>query len=250
MRSDSNYKGWSRGVFWIWFDLDDTLIDFHANSRSALRLLYEQEGLASYYATCEEWIGAYECHNHKLWDRYNRGEITQDFLRLDRFRTPLNAGWGGTVDELDAYCLRLDPLYLGLLAAQTAMVDGAVELVESLRDKGYNIGVLSNGFTDVQNRKLVNTGLDRIVDLMVLSDDIGVNKPDPRLFVHAMSRTADMEPSHHLMIGDNPDTDIAGAVRSGWRAIHLDRRLGAGATLSEEKTHLVSPSLDLLMELF
>ena len=210
------------GVKWVWFDLDDTLIDFHANSRLANAIIYREAGLDRYYATPEQWIEAYEGHNRLLWDRYSRGEITQGFLRVDRFATPLSPRWAGSREDLEAFCWRLDREYLGRLAEQTVMIDGAVEQLSRLRAH-YNIGVLSNGFKEVQHRKLENTGLAPLVDLVVLSDDVGFNKPDLRIFAHAMKRAGEMDPQVHLMIGDNLAADVGGAVRVGWRAIHFDR---------------------------
>ncbi len=234
------------GIEWVWLDLDDTLVDFRTNSRAALRLLYEQEGLESYYPTPEEWITAYETHNHSLWDRYSRAEISQDFLRVDRFATPLAPGFTGSRKSLEEYSRWLDPVYLDLLAEQRTLVDGALELLGLLRTRGYNIGVLSNGFTDVQNRKLRNCGLADKVDLMVLSDDIGVNKPDVRLFNHAMNRSGQDVAGKHMMVGDNASTDILGAVRAGWRPIHLDI---SSDTLKMAGEVLVTPSLRCILSL-
>ncbi|MDE6188006.1 MAG: noncanonical pyrimidine nucleotidase, YjjG family, partial [Duncaniella sp.] len=72
---------------WIWFDLDDTLIDFHANSRMALRIIYDECRLDRFFNSPDEWAGTYESHNLTLWARYSRAEITQEFLRIDRFAT-------------------------------------------------------------------------------------------------------------------------------------------------------------------
>lgn len=232
---------------WIWFDLDDTLVDFHTNSRAAHRILFRECGLDRYYGSADEWIETYEVHNHELWDRYGRAEITQDFLRVDRFATPLRPRWKGSEEELTEFSKKLDPLYLGHLADQTAMIDGARELLTYLRAHDYNIGILSNGFKDVQHRKLANTGLDKLVDLTVLSDDIGVNKPDPRLYAHAMQKAGVDDPAMHTMIGDNRSTDIEGALRSGWHAILLDP--GAGR-LERAGELLVTPKLGLLKALF
>lgn len=234
--------GLKDGLKWVWFDLDDTLMDFHANSRLAHRLLYDEAGFSRFYDTPEEWIEVYEAHNLTLWDRYSRGEITQDFLRVDRFATPLRPRWDGSEDSLVAASKRLDVDYLRLLAEQTVLIDGAVELLAHLRVH-YNIGVLSNGFKEVQHLKLRNSGLEPMVDLVVLSDDIGVNKPDRRLFDHAMDRAGETAPRAHLMIGDNPSTDIAGALGAGWQAILLDP---SAATLSDAGTHFVTPRLDLI----
>lgn len=232
---------------WIWFDLDDTLVDFHTNSRTAHRIIHRECGLQRYFPTADEWIDTYERHNHELWARYNRSEITQDFLRIDRFATPLRGRWDGSEEELLRFASDLDPLYLTRLAEQTALIEGAEEILAYLRARDYYIGVLSNGFKDVQHRKLANTGLDRLVDLTVLSDDIGVNKPDTRLYAHAMGRTGITDPARHTMVGDNRDTDIAGALAAGWKAILLDPQADG---FSDAGQPMVTPRLDLLKKLF
>lgn len=249
MKSDLT-ANFTNGVRTVWLDLDDTLIDFHTNSRRALRLLYATETLGRFYPNPESWIEAYETHNHKLWDLYSRSLITQDYLRVDRFATPLSPMWEGSREELEAYSRRLDPLYLDLLASQTALVDGAVGLLRHLRDRGYTIGILSNGFSEVQHRKLRATGLSPLTDLVVLSDDIGINKPDPRLYLHAMERAGDPDPAHHIMIGDNPATDIAGARAAGWRAILLDPSSAHHTPAPTGPDTIVSARLSPLKTLF
>lgn len=235
------------GIRWVWFDLDDTLIDFSANSRRANRIMHREQGLGRYYADPEEWITVYEKHNKSLWERYGLGEITQEFLRADRFATPLRPRWDDDEESLHEFSMKLDTIYLAHLARQTAMIDGAKELLGFLRARGYNIGVLSNGFRDVQYRKLANTGLDTMVDLTVLSDDIGVNKPDVRLFVHAMERAGDRRPESHMMVGDNRATDMAGAIGAGWRAVLLDPSADG---LSESGGMTIVPRLEMLENLF
>lgn len=242
------FRAYTAGVRWVWLDLDDTLIDFHANSLAALRLTYEECRLDRYFATCDAWTDSYMRHNHALWDRYNRAEITQPYLRMHRFLDPVKEQCP-EVDEASFIpeARRLDTVYLDLLAQQKCMIDGAIDLVRHLRAHSYNIGVLSNGFTDVQHRKMRTVGLDTLVDAVVLSDDIGVNKPDPRIYSYAMERTGCPDPSAHIMIGDNPATDIAGALASGWRAILF---APSSAVLTLTRDGLTTPSLRLLPPLF
>lgn len=235
------------GAEWVWIDLDDTLIDFRANSLEALRLTYGQFCLERHFPTCAEWTESYMRHNHALWDRYNRAEITQDYLRMHRFLDPLNERTAMSEEEFADEARVMDKAYLDFLAGQKCMVEGAMELVDHLRDCSYNIGVLSNGFADVQHRKIHAVGLDGKVDAVVLSDDIGVNKPDPRLYRHAMERVGLTDPSRHIMIGDNPSTDIAGAAAAGWRAI-LYSPGAESATLTDQG--IVSPSLAHVRTLF
>lgn len=202
---------------WIWFDLDDTLYDFSASSLIALRGVYDKYGLGNYFSDVQQWIDIYHRHNSMLWSLYNRGEINQPKLRYDRFYLPLKE-----VGVDDAESNRLNPLldedYLSMLGATGLLVDGAMPTLQHLKSAGYAIGVLSNGFRGVQHEKLRSSRLDKVVDAMVLSDDVGVNKPDRRIFDHALA-VSGVGASESLMVGDNPDTDIAGAVNAGWRAV-------------------------------
>lgn len=252
MRGNSDYvlaalRAYTAAVRWVWLDLDDTLIDFHANSLAALRLTYAECHLDRYFPTCEEWTDSYLRHNHALWDRYNRAEITQAYLRMHRFLDPVREKCPEVDEEsFIAEANRLDTVYLDRLAQQKCMIDGAIELVKHLRAHSYNIGVLSNGFTDVQHRKMRTVGLDTLVDAVVLSDDIGVNKPDRRIYDYAQRQSgATAETS--VMIGDNPETDIAGAVRARWHAILFDPGCQALSMSIEGREIPVLHNLQLLL---
>lgn len=212
------YNG--KSIQWVWFDLDDTLIDFTSNSKAALAKLYVEARLDRWFADAAIWTERYEGHNHPLWDSLARGEITTAFLRMERFRRPL-ADAGCSDVEARRLSTDLDPLYLDLLAHERGLVPGAKEILRKVREAGVHTGILSNGFKDVQHRKIEHAGLSELIDLTVLSDDIDVQKPDTRLYIHAMERAGITDHSAHLMIGDNPDTDIAGALRAGWQAILL-----------------------------
>lgn len=215
----------------VWFDLDDTLIDFRTNSRAALRIVYDSvEPIRLLFADAEAWTERYEIHNHRLWDQYSRAEIDRDTLRMDRFRLPL-AEAGMTDAEARRLSEFLDTYYLDRLAEQKNLIPGAIELIDAIKDRwpDIRIGVLSNGFADVQHRKIRNAGLEDKIDLTVLSDDIDVNKPDRRLFEHAARIAASEQPDSNLLIGDNPTTDIAGALGAGWHAVWFNRNGDAPA---------------------
>ena len=215
----------------VWFDLDDTLIDFRTNSRAALRIVYDSvEPIRLLFADAEAWTERYEFHNHRLWDQYSRAEIDRDTLRMERFRHPL-AEAGMTDAEARRLSEFLDTYYLDRLAEQKNLIPGAIELIDAIKNRwpDIRIGVLSNGFADVQHRKIRNAGLQDKIDLTVLSDDIDVNKPDRRLFEHAARMAASEQPDSNLLIGDNPTTDIAGALCAGWHAVWLDRNGDAPA---------------------
>lgn len=206
-------------IEWVWVDLDDTLWDFRENSRQLLGHIYKERGLDRWFPTTESWIESYEAYNQWLWREYAAARISREFLKADRFRKPLADAGCPTANEEGAF---LDGHYLERLGTMKALVNGATEMLDYLRARGYKIGILSNGFAGVQHSKLRETGLDRMVDLVVLSDDIGVTKPDHRIFDHAAA-LAEVPASRCVMIGDNPQTDIAGALSAGWEAIYFDR---------------------------
>ena len=212
------------GKGWVWLDLDDTLYDFAANSEESLREMYATCGLDRYWPCQDAWLDHYHRINAELWNLYSRGQCTRDHLRHERFYRPLTEAG---CPETDAHemAVRFDPLYLGMLGVRGRTVDGAIELLERLRGH-YYIGVLSNGFREVQYAKMKSAGIEPYVACVVLSDELDVNKPDPRIFRYAEQK-ADTEAHSCLLVGDNPDTDIAGALRAGWDAVWLNPASGA-----------------------
>lgn len=228
----------SRDIKVVWLDLDDTVIDFLTNSRLALERLWREEPIInSHFATPGLWVETYERHNHALWDAYARAEVTRPYLRLQRFRLPLMEGGASDTDATAAARI-FDTLYLDHLADERTLVPGALDLLKWLRSQDVIIGCLSNGFKEVQFRKIANCGLEPYFDLVVLSDDIDVTKPALPLYRHAGERSGFTDPAAHLMIGDNAATDIAGAVNAGWQAIHF--LPSASCTPSTLTPHIVT----------
>lgn len=203
----------------MWFDLDDTLWDMTGNSDIALRILYERDAAvrrAYGHRGMQAWSDCYHEVNARLWRQYDSGDISRDTLRLERFALPLQAG-GLSRAEAEEASRRLDGDYLLHLGNCEATIDGAREAVAALRDAGVPMGIVSNGFREVQYRKLRSAGLDGIFNPIVLSDDVGINKPDPQFF-HNACRIAGVTPARCVIIGDNARTDIAGALQAGWGA--------------------------------
>lgn len=215
---------------WLWFDLDDTLYDFEANSLTALHLIYDEAGLQRWWPDAQTWIDEYHDFNRKLWTEYSHGLISRDVLRMERFRQPLVAR-GCPDREARELSSRLDPLYLGKFATLHATIPDARETLRRL-SQSYNIGVLSNGFREVQAGKINNTGLRPYIDCVVLSDEIEINKPDPRLFRYA-ERKAGTTAEDCLLIGDNPDTDIAGALAAGWKTVWFNPACKSSAAIPD-----------------
>lgn len=198
----------------VWFDLDDTLWDFHNNSFDTLSEVYEEFSLFRFWPNHDSWKYDYHRHNDPLWELLAKGEITQSDLRFKRFYDTFVEG-GMEHDEAYMTALPADTFYLENLARKKRLVKGAKELLLKLRKRGFRIGILSNGFKIAQFNKLKSGEIDGLIDIVILSEDIDTPKPNPELFAYA-ANSAGVLPERCIMIGDSADNDIAGAINAGW----------------------------------
>ena len=196
----------------LFIDFDDTLYDTRGNAQIALEELFEEKQLGQYFTDAAVFYDAYWLTNIDLWNRYSKGELTRDYLIVERFRRPLSVGME-TVPT-DDYCLALSDRFLELCASKPGLVEGARQLVDYLRRKGYRMTICSNGFHEVQYKKMESCGLAGCFDNIILSEDAGANKPSPQFFDYAFSVSGARREST-LMIGDNYNTDIVGAKNAG-----------------------------------
>jgi putative hydrolase of the HAD superfamily len=204
----------------LFIDFDDTLYDTHGNAEIALRETFDEFRLERYFADPQVFYDAYWLANIDLWTRYSKGEITRDYLIVERFRRPLSKGQDLEVSE--ALCLELNDRFLDYCSSKPGVIDGAHELMDYLKGRGYRMHMTSNGFHEVQYKKLAACGLRDYFDTIVLSEDAGANKPSPAFFDYAM-KTSGAERQSTLMIGDNLQTDILGALNAGLDALLFNR---------------------------
>ena len=204
----------------LFVDFDDTLYDTHGNSVIALRETFEAFHLERWFPEPQVFYDAYWWANIDLWSRYSRGEITRDYLIVERFRRPLSEGHGMEVTE--ALCLEMSDRFLDFCSSKSGVVEGAYELMDYLKQRGYRMHMTSNGFHEVQYKKLAACGLRDYFDTIILSEDAGVNKPSPLYFDYAL-KTAGADRETTLMIGDNYQTDILGALSADIDALLFNR---------------------------
>ena len=197
----------------ILIDLDDTLWDFRKNSKIAMQEIFNDYELINYYDSFESFYCIYMEKNHQLWEQYAKGEVTKDFLSLERFLYPLRIVGNEDVE----LAKKMGDDFLHRTAMQSNLVDGALEMLEYLRSKGYILSIISNGFVEVQYTKLRRSGLLPYFSNVFLSEEVGYQKPDVRFFQAVLERL-EARPTECLVIGDNLQTDIQGAENANINA--------------------------------
>ncbi len=194
----------------LFIDLDNTLYDFSGNSREAYCAVYALLGYGRWFDSFEHYFTIYEGYNQQLWALYAEGKITKEHLNAERYAHPLRVAG---VPDADAVGARFWAEAMQRLPLGRRLMPYAREALEYLRPR-YRLYVLSNGFTELQARKMQSAGIDHYFDGVVLSEDIGVNKPDPAIFEYALC-VAGVSKAETLMIGDNFEVDIEGAQQVG-----------------------------------
>jgi putative hydrolase of the HAD superfamily len=213
----SNPKSEIKKYKHIFFDLDHTIWDFDKNAEEALHELYGIYGLKELgLHSADLFIETYTRNNHRLWAEYHVGKITKDQLREARFKqTFLDMGMHPNIipEGFEDHYVRLCP-------TKTNLFPDAHETLQYLSSK-YALHLISNGFQESTELKIAGTDIGRYFQNVIISEVVGVNKPDKAIFEHALS-LAGAAKSESLMIGDSLEADIYGALNFGMDAIFFN----------------------------
>ena len=199
-------------------DLDRTLWDFDGNADITYRTmfdLFELERLSHVdYHTFHE---RYRQINDMLWEGYRQGTVSKEQVSLRRFSLTLAAfGCDPESPDIIRLSLRMADYYVHEGTKQTGLMPGARELLEWLGGQGdrFSLSVITNGFSEAQLPKMRTSGIDRYFSHFFLSENLGFMKPDRRFFEAALKRLG-ATPDQCLVIGDDYNVDIAGAMAVG-----------------------------------
>lgn len=229
----------------IFFDLDDTLWDFEKNSRHAMQVVYLKMNLNESNVPFDRFFEVYSKHNAALWNSYQDQAISKQQLSRLRFSLSFEELHIGNIDPDQA-----NALYLEEMPRQNQLMPYAHDLLAYLKSKNYHLSIISNGFKTVQNKKLISSGIHQYFEHVFVSEEIKRPKPDPEIFRHAL-KTTNARKNQSLMIGDNPDTDIKGALNLGIDAIlfaSTNKPFNSNTKLPESTLHVVH-SLREIMQL-
>jgi YjjG family noncanonical pyrimidine nucleotidase len=199
----------------LFFDLDHTLWDFEQNAHDCLLELYERFnlkalGVEDALLFCEKFSEA----NKICWALLEQKLITTDQLRRKRFKdTFANVG----VEIEEALGLEMNAVFLELLPIQKGLIEGAIEVLEYLKPN-YQLHILSNGYQELQKQKMQSSGILHYFQELITVDNAKALKPDKAIFDYAL-KSANASVSNSLMIGDNYEADIKGALNANFDVV-------------------------------
>lgn len=176
--------------------------------------MYEQHKLGECFADFTEFFDLYEPHNVWLWDEYGNGRVTKDYLEFDRMFFPLTRAprpW--PVDKAMEVAKQMREEHLRLTTRFFSLLPDAAEVVRKLASH-FPLVIVSNGFVEVQYEKIRRSGLADCFAYVVLSEEVGVSKPQPDIFRVALAKGG-WQAEEVLMIGDSWSSDIQGAINAG-----------------------------------
>ena len=188
----------------LFFDLDGVLLDFHAAEAAALQSAFRTAGIVFE----ARWLESYRDVNARFWKALEQGAKTPDQIKRERFPA-----------FLEAINLKTDPVamgrkYLEALGACSDLLGNPFPVLAMLK-KRFPLTLITNGLKSVQERRLDASGLRPYFDHIVISEDVGLAKPDPAIFTHTLHLNGNPDPCRVLMIGDSLSSDIAGAKAAG-----------------------------------
>jgi HAD superfamily hydrolase (TIGR01549 family) len=203
----------------LFFDLDDTLLDHRGSELAALGDVFEAYRPVFGERTLEEWVAVYRVVNGRLWVDWAKGLVGREELKLRRFSESLER-----LGQRDADAAEIAAFYIGRYEHRWRLVDGAEDVLADASRHGI-VGIVTNGFRDLQHKKVARFGLDRWSQHLILSEDVGVMKPGREIF-DAAARAADPERGgegrRKVYIGDSFEHDVVGARGAGWMPIFFN----------------------------
>ncbi|RRJ90897.1 noncanonical pyrimidine nucleotidase, YjjG family [Paenimyroides tangerinum] len=197
----------------IFFDLDHTIYDFDKNAELTFNQVFNDLNLD----VPSNFMEHFKPINDYYWDLLAKKEITAEYLRFARLNDTFQQINFQVSDET---INEIASRFIENLTNYNHVFEGAYEILDYLKDK-YRLHIITNGPDKVQELKLKNSNLNQYFCTVTNSELAGAKKPDARIFKYALN-LANVKPEHSLMIGDNLDADIKGALNIGMQVVWFD----------------------------
>ncbi|CAM1361520.1 noncanonical pyrimidine nucleotidase, YjjG family [Tenacibaculum soleae] len=201
----------------IFFDLDHTLWDFDKNSQLTFQQIFKEQNIQLKVA---DFLEVYMPINLDYWRLYREDKISKEYLRFNRLKDSFTAVNYNISDDLINI---ISKDYITYLPNHNHLFEGTIEILEYLHKK-YKLHIITNGFEEVQNLKLQKSGIIKYFKEIITSESIGVKKPNPKIFEHALKKVNTVA-HNSVMIGDSYEADVLGALKSNMLAIHFTNNI-------------------------
>ena len=202
------------GINDIFFDLDHTLWDFQKNSALTFDFLLKKYQIN---IDLNKFLNIYIPINFSYWKLYRDEKITKEFLRYNRLKSSFDKL---NIRLSDDVINKIADDYVISLPVNNFLIKDTILVLDYLRNK-YRLHIITNGFTEVQNKKIVNSQIKKYFHSIIDSETVGVKKPNIKIFDYAL-KISGARSKNSLMIGDNLEADILGALNAGFQAIHFN----------------------------
>lgn len=217
----------------VFFDLDHTLWDFEKNSALTFEKILTENDIA---VDLLDFLEVYVPANLIFWKLYREEKITKEELRYQRLHSVFDK-MGHRVTDETIYKLSDD--YIANLSSYNHLFPYTIEILEYLKPK-YKLHIITNGFQEIQDKKLKNSNIDMYFSQIINSEMAGVKKPNPIIFELALNN-ASATAEKSIMIGDSLEADIMGAKTMGFNTIHFNAH--------NESQHEICPMIHDLREI-
>ncbi|RZP01645.1 MAG: noncanonical pyrimidine nucleotidase, YjjG family [Flavobacteriales bacterium] len=200
----------------VFFDLDHTLWDFDKNSMLAFKRVFKKFKINIEF---DAFLKIYEPINIEYWKKYREDKVSKENLRRGRLIDSFNFfDLIYTTEKID----KIADAYIEELPFDNHLFEGALEILDYLTLK-YKLHIITNGFEEVQHKKLKNSGIVHYFSTVTTSEEVGVKKPNSKVFLTALKK-ANSLPEESVMIGDSLEADILGANNIGMQTIFYNYR--------------------------
>lgn len=200
-----------KGITDVFFDLDHTLWDFDTNSALTFQKIFKKNNITVHLP---EFLTYYEPINLKYWKLYREEKVDKPTLRFNRLNDAFKAV------QVNVSAQKINTLatdYIKYLTQYNNLCAGALQVLQYLKPN-YNLHIITNGFQEVQSKKLQESGIGHFFNTVTNSESVGVKKPNPIIFKHAIKQ-AQTKKKLSIMIGDNLEADVMGAKNYGMNAV-------------------------------
>lgn len=189
----------------VLFDADDTLLDFRLAEHNAISQVFCEFGLP-----CDdETIAVYSRINDSLWKLLEKGGITKEKLKVERFR--LFCEYMNITGSPE----KMAEMYVERLAQQSFLIPDAEKVCEKIYKAGIKMYIVTNGIKYIQTKRFSATPIQKYFSDVFISEDVGYEKPNIEYFKYVFSRIKDFDPSETIIIGDSLSSDIKGGINAG-----------------------------------